>query len=81
MMAKSAQTIAGTMPPEAPNMKRRMRILFFTIELNLTLWAMTVVAVFNNPEMLKPIVITGFALAALVQHWAYYAVYKAAQTD
>ncbi len=63
-------------------MKRLLRKLFLTVEVNLMLWLAalgTVMASDEDAGALKPVLIVGLAFAAIVQHWAYYAVYKRAK--
>ena len=64
-------------------MKIRSIALFWAIELNLLLW-MAVFGLlffggFDNQETvpaIKGAVIAGIILAAFLQHWAYYKIYK-----
>ena len=64
-------------------MKTRSIALFWAIELNLLLW-MAVFGLlffggFDNQETvpaIKGAVIAGIILAAFLQHWAYYNIYK-----
>ncbi|UCE60729.1 MAG: hypothetical protein JSU63_03055 [Phycisphaerales bacterium] len=64
-------------------MKRTLRILFLAVEINLLLW-LAVFGMLQAPgaagsALIKQLVVAGVAFAAIVQHWAYYAVYKRAK--
>jgi len=50
-----------------PSLKR----LFFTIEVNLLLWIAAAIAAKG-----APVVLVGLVLAAVLQHWAYYDLYR-----
>jgi hypothetical protein len=50
-----------------------LKRLFYTIEVNLLLW---IAAAFVTKGAF--VVILGFVLAAVLQHWAYYDLYKRA---
>jgi hypothetical protein len=63
-------------------MKNTLKALFVTVEVNLILWlAASGMALDPSTEAadLKIVVIVGVVFAAVVQHWAYYAVYKRAK--
>lgn len=63
-------------------MRRTLKLLFWTIEINLILWVVALGAVFSADEhgpTAKSVVAVGLVFAMLAQHWAYYAVYKRAQ--
>lgn len=63
-------------------MRRTLKLLFWTIEINLILWVVALGAVFSTNEhgrAAKSVVAVGVIFAILAQHWAYYAVYKRAQ--
>ena len=56
-----------------------MKMLFFSIEVNLILWMVVAGILFGNPSDVtgaKTFAIIGFGLAAVVQHWAYYNIRK-----
>ena len=64
-------------------MKTRSIALFWAIELNLILWlavgGLFFFGGFDNQEAVtatKYAVIAGIILAAFLQHWAYYKIYK-----
>jgi hypothetical protein len=72
-------------------MKRKLRIMFLVTELNLLLWlAIFGMAASNiddqeqaswwtaTAEIQISLVLVGVVFAAVVQHWAYYALYKEA---
>ncbi|MBU0638820.1 MAG: hypothetical protein KKB50_08145 [Planctomycetes bacterium] len=63
-------------------MKRTLRIMFLVVELNLVfwlvIWAMTHGSL-ASMKSVNTIAFVGLAFAAIVQHWAYYAVYKEAK--
>jgi hypothetical protein len=71
--------------------KRKLRVMFLVTELNLILWLFIFgIAVRSieeqdqaswwtaTAEIKVSAVLVGVAFAAIVQHWAYYAVYKEA---
>jgi hypothetical protein len=63
-------------------MKGTLRYLFFAIEVNLVLWLCALGIVLSGEAevgLLKTLIIVGAAVSAVVQHWAYYAVYKRAK--
>ncbi len=72
-------------------MKRKLGIMFLVTELNLVLWLVVLgmaagsieegdqAAWWNAVAEVKlSVVLIGVAFAAIVQHWAYYAVHKEA---
>ena len=73
-------------------MKKTLRRMFLAIEVNLILWlAMLSYTSHDSSEAsdswfkgtaMVPfsVIILGFLFAAVIQHWAYYAVYKKAKT-
>ena len=60
-------------------MKRTLRIMFIAIEINLIMWLL-MLGVTSVTDAGVPssgtTVLVGLVLAAVVQHWAYYTVYK-----
>ena len=63
-------------------MKGTLKKLFMTVEINLILWLVAfgmVMASDNDTRALKTLIVVGVAFTAIVQHWAYYAVYKQAK--
>ena len=73
-------------------MKRKLTLLFFAIELNLLLWMILWGSGKVLGDSAKPgewwggqlvvsrfRVVLGFTIAAIVQHWAYYSVYRRAR--
>ena len=68
-------------------MTKHARILFWVAEINLVLWLMAAGSVIgitasSADAMLqhhKYFCFAGVALAALLQHWAYYHIYKPAK--
>ncbi len=62
-------------------MRRSLKLLFFAIEVNLLLWLAAAGTAWSEPvgrAAVMPIIV-GTAFAAIVQHWAYYAVYRKAK--
>jgi hypothetical protein len=49
----------------------RSRLMFLAIEVNLLLWIAAAIATRGNG-----VVLLGLAVAAVLQHWAYYVVYR-----
>lgn len=73
-------------------MQRKLRILWWIIEINLVLWLIVVGQSMRDAgpadgvswwrgvaAVDRPTILVGFAFAAIAQHWGYYAVYKAAR--
>ena len=63
-------------------MKRTLRIMFLVVEINLILWIVMWGMTGRSEESMKSVntmAFVGFAFAVVVQHWAYYAVYKKAK--
>lgn len=72
-------------------MKTKLRILFLVVELNLILWMIVagdglshrtdVDGVWSSGPVTveATLIFIGLGFAAIVQHWAYYAVYRAAK--
>jgi tetrahydromethanopterin S-methyltransferase subunit C len=48
-----------------------LRRLFLAVEVNLVFWIVAVVV-----TKATPVVVVGFLVAAVLQHWAYYDLYK-----
>ena len=60
--------------------RRHLRLLYWSIEINLILWIVLVGALLAPAADVKfagKVAIVGFALSALLQHWAYYHVRRA----
>ena len=64
-------------------MKKQSATLFWVTEINLLLWLGLLGIILSdglsNPDEIKiakGIIIVGFILAALLQHWAYHKIYK-----
>ncbi len=56
-----------------------MKLMFYTIEINLLLWLSVCGMLWSDPSQNKSVTYTatlGFALAALFQHVAYHRIYK-----
>ena len=54
-------------------------MMFFSIEVNLLLWLAVVGTLFANPldvSQARTTTIIGCGIAAVIQHWAYYNIYK-----
>ena len=63
-------------------MKGTLRVMFFTVEVNLILWLSVAGMLFAaqvQDQTIKTAVLVGAVFAAIAQHWAYYAVYKRAK--
>jgi hypothetical protein len=62
--------------------RKHLRLLFFSIEVNLVLWITVAGAVWHSSAetiiIMKYATTVGFVVAALLQHWAYYNLYKRA---
>ena len=56
-----------------------MKMLFFSIEVNLLLWLAVVGMLFADPldvSQAKTMTIIGCGIAAVIQHWAFYNIRK-----
>ena len=53
-----------------------MKALFFAIEINLLLWLAAVGMSLHGDGSIWILLLIGAGFAAIVQHWAYYALYK-----
>ena len=65
-------------------MENKLRGLFWTIEINLVLWIVVLASIILSKgaePSLKYITGVGVILAALLQHWAYYDLYKSRKAD
>jgi hypothetical protein len=73
-------------------MKTTMKILFLSVEVNLVLWLMLGGFALGGGDlgyewlrgdvsMPRYLPIAGLVFAAVVQHWAYYKVWKKLDTD
>ena len=63
-------------------MKRTLWYMFLAIEINLVIWLAVLGMLFAAEPVETPIkttVVAGVVFAAIVQHWAYYSVYKRAR--
>jgi uncharacterized membrane protein YjjB (DUF3815 family) len=59
------------------NGPKQRRWLYVAIVMNLLLWMSVLTSVHVVGTNTKALAIAGFVLAALSQHWAYYALWKA----
>ena len=70
-------------------MKRNLRTMFLCVEINLLMWIMlcgmawqaageTASWVDGDAVVSGKLLLVGLAFAAIIQHWAYYSVRKAA---
>lgn len=58
---------------------KQLRGLFTTIEINLFIWLIVCGAIWKSPSVddhIKHLTATGMIIAALLQHWAYYNLYR-----
>ena len=57
---------------------KRIRSFFYAIEVNLLIWLAVVILVWRSDAgfLTKQLTTVGFIVAALVQHLAYYGLYK-----
>jgi len=65
-------------------MENKLRGLFWTIEINLVLWIAVLASIILSKgaePSLKYIAGAGAVFAALMQHWAYYNLYKSSKAD
>jgi hypothetical protein len=56
-----------------------VRLMLFSIEINLILWLAVVGALFADPSdagLAGPTAIVGCGFAAVIQHWAYHNIRK-----
>jgi len=62
---------------------RQLKGLFYTIEVNLVLWIAVAWTVWESSAQrsAKLATVGGFIIAALLQHWAYYNLYKRAKQN
>ncbi|HNQ21891.1 MAG TPA: hypothetical protein PKK06_02240 [Phycisphaerae bacterium] len=63
-------------------MRRTLRLMFLAVEVNLILWIMAWALSTPKDESFvsaSTMALVGLGFAAIVQHWAYYAVYKKAK--
>ena len=58
---------------------RAMRGLFLVVEINFLMWIGVAFGVWksNADDLIKYMAIAGAIFSALLQHWAYYNLYKA----
>lgn len=54
--------------------KDAMRRIFLAIEVNLVLWILVVITTRGSA-----MAVLGLVLAAIIQHWAYYGLYRASR--
>jgi len=64
-------------------MKKQSATLFWVSEINLVLWVGLLGIILtdglskpNEIKIAKGIIVAGFIIAALLQHWAYHKIYK-----
>lgn len=58
---------------------KQLRGLFTTLEINLFIWLSICGAIWHSPLVdnhIKYLTTAGMIIAVLLQHWAYYNVYK-----
>jgi len=75
-------TIVGDEGVMAQLTSKQLRGLFFAIEVNLLLWLVVCGALWLSSsveEFTKHVATGGMIAAALLQHWAYYGLYKRAK--
>ena len=62
---------------------RQIRGVFYAIEVNLLLWIAVVVSVWRSSAgpFTRQVATAGFVVSAILQHWAYYRLYKKARKD
>jgi hypothetical protein len=63
-------------------MRRTLRFLYLAIEINVILWLAVTGAAFGGGASRSEITTVawiGTGFAVIIQHWAYYAVYKKAK--
>jgi len=60
---------------------RQLRGLFLVIEINVLLWLLVCVAVWHSgvEQNIKYCATVGMVIAAVLQHWAYYNLFKKAK--
>jgi hypothetical protein len=60
-----------------------IRSFFYAIEINLLFWIAVLIMVWRSAADLRTQMITtfGFIAAAVIQHWAYYNLYKKTKGD
>ena len=64
-------------------MRKKLKGLFWTIEINLVIWLIVLGRIIetNIDSITRGFVIAGFSLAAILQHLAYYNIYKAQKKE
>ena len=62
---------------------KQLKGLFFAIEVNLVLWIIVAGTVYQSSAELfaKVATVAGFLLATILQHWAYYHLYRRAKQN
>ena len=62
---------------------KQIRSFFYAIEVNLLLWIAVLILVLRSDASLltKQVTIFGFIIAAIIQHLAYYNLYKKTRGD
>jgi hypothetical protein len=62
---------------------KQIRSFFYAIEINLIFWIAVVVLVWRSgaDSLTKQITVLGFIIAAILQHVAYYNLYKKTKGD
>ena len=62
--------------------RNQFRLLFFSIEINLILWLVVNGFTWMQQDLsvIKTWTTVGFIGSALLQHWAYYRLYKKARS-
>lgn len=63
--------------------RKQLRSFFYAIEINLLFWIAVLILVWRSPADLTTQMVTtfGFIAAAVLQHWAYYHMYKKTKGD
>ena len=62
---------------------KQLRSFFYAIEINLLIWIAVLILVWRSPADLTTQMATtfGFIAGAILQHWAYYDLYKKSKRD
>lgn len=61
---------------------KQLKGLFTTIEINVLIWLSVCGAIWSSPSVephVKHFATAGMVIAALLQHWAYYNIYRRAK--
>jgi len=63
---------------------KQLKRLFMTIEINALIWLAVCGAIWSSRSAepnVKYLATAGMIIAALLQHWAYYNIYRATKSD